>query len=173
MPAHTTPTETTPTGATPTETVPTDAAPDDGVRTEAVDTAWLDRQIGYRLRRASAAMAADYAAHAGDDRLRPVLVSMLSVIVANPGIGQTELGRALGVQRANMVPLVADLVARGLVDRRRSARDGRRLELHATPAGRTAFDSGRMAIESHEARMTAAMTARERSVLLDLLRRID
>jgi hypothetical protein len=37
---------------------------------------------------------------------------------ANPGAIQTELGRALGVKRANMVPLIAGLEGRGLVQRR-------------------------------------------------------
>lgn len=134
------------------------------------DTTWIDAQIGYLLRRASATMAADYAKHG--DALRPVLVSMLSVIDANPGIGQTELGTSLGIQRPNVAPLVADLVGRELVERRRSTTDARRLELHCTPRGIEALARGRSAIEAHEARVTAALSDAERSVLHDLLTRI-
>ena len=138
----------------------------------AVDTTWIDAQIGYLLRRASTAMAADYASSGGTDRLRPVLVSMLGLIDANPGIGQSALGATLGIHPANVTPLVTDLIGRGLVERRPSPSDGRRVELRLTSEGEARFRTGRRLIDGHEARMTAALTDADRAALRDLLTRI-
>lgn len=139
---------------------------------EQIDSTWIDRQIGYLLRRASTAMAADYAAHTGPDALRPVQVSMLSVVEANPGIGQTELGATLGIQRTNTAPLVSQLVDAGLVTRKASPTDRRRVELHLTPTGHRALEIGRVDIAEHEARMTRDLTDAERDGLRDLLGRL-
>lgn len=139
---------------------------------EPIDSSWVDAQIGYLLRRASAAMAADHAAAAGPDDLRPVQVSMLSVVEANPGIAQGELGATLGIRRTNTAPLVSRLVELGLVDRRPSPIDGRRVELHLTTAGRDALGRGRELIVAHETRMTAGLSDHERALLAGLLRRI-
>lgn len=140
--------------------------------TARVDSSWVDGQIGYLLRRASAAMAADYAGNAGPGALRPVQVSMLSIVDANPGIGQTELGAALGIQRTNTAPLVAQLVEAGLVERTPSPTDGRRVELQLTTAGRQAVAAGRERIAAHEHRTTGHLTETDRATLRDLLRRI-
>jgi len=136
----------------------------------AVDTTWIDGQVGYLLRRASAVMAADAAAAGGP--LRPVLVTLLSVIDANPGIGQTAIGNALGIRRANVVPLVGELVDLGLVARRPSATDGRRVELRLTDDGQAAWRRGQAAIEDHEVHATSGISPDERATLLDLLGRI-
>lgn len=137
-----------------------------------IDSTWIDAQIGYLLRRATAAMAADHAAASGPGDLRPVLVSMLSVVEANPGIGQSELGATLGIQRTNTAPLVTELAADRLLERRPSPTDGRRVELHLTDAGRRALDVGRRRIEEHEARMTRRLDDAERAQLRELLGRI-
>ena len=137
-----------------------------------LDTSWIDGLVGYHLRRRSSAMAVEYARAAGPDRLRPVLVLMLELIDANPGINQTELGDVLGIQRANMVPLVSQLIDRDLIVRQRSASDGRKLTLELSPSGRTALEAGKWLIEDHERRMTARLTPAERELLITMLRRI-
>jgi DNA-binding MarR family transcriptional regulator len=139
---------------------------------DTIDSSWVDQQIGYLLRRASAAMSADYAAAAGPGALRPVQVSMLSVVGANPGIGQSELGATLGIQRTNVAPLVVQLTESGLLDRRPSPTDGRRVELHLTDAGREALDAGRELIADHEARSTRGLSDADRDQLRALLRRL-
>lgn len=146
--------------------------PMDGMSDHELDTDWVDQQIGYRLRRASAAMAADYAAAAAGTGLRPVLVSMLSVIAANPGVGQSELGAALGIQRTNVTPLTAQLEADRLVVRRPSRTDGRKVELHLTDDGVAALAAGTQLIADHEERMTRHLDEPERRRLLELLERI-
>jgi DNA-binding MarR family transcriptional regulator len=47
-----------------------------------------------------------------------------------------ELGEELGLDSGTLSPLLKRLEAMGLVERRRSAEDERRVAIHLTPAGR-------------------------------------
>lgn len=91
----------------------------------------LEERLGYQLRRASNAMMTELAGRLETLNLRIVEASVLVLIKANPAITQTEIGRSLGIQRANMVPLIAGLMERGLVNRQ--AADGRSHALSSPP----------------------------------------
>lgn len=73
---------------------------------------------------------------AGFERLglRVIDAATLRLIGANPGCNQGEVGRTLGVQRTNMVPIVAGLVDAGHVERR--VADGRTHALYLTREGK-------------------------------------
>lgn len=129
--------------------------------------------VGYRLRRASGAMDADFLKSMEGTGMRPVLFAMLSVIDANPGISQSTLGRTLGVQRANMVPLANDLVDRGLVERRTAPNDKRAFALYLTDAGRVLLGECLDRARSHENRALGKLTLSDRAQLLDLLAKIQ
>lgn len=138
-----------------------------------VDTQFLDGLVGYWLRRASNVMAADFARAVQEaGGLRSVLVSILAVISANPGIGQTQLGRALNIQRANMVPLLSTLIDEGLIRREASAEDKRVFELYLTPEGTAKLEATQALILAHEKRLLSVLTARERQTLIGLLAKI-
>lgn len=104
--------------------------------------------------------------------LRPALVAMLSVIRANPGIIQMGLGTELGIQRANLVPLINELTGRNLIVRRADPRDRRALTLHLTDEGEALLDQAAALIGAHEERMLAKLSAAERNKLLELLEKI-
>lgn len=138
-----------------------------------VDTAFLDSLVGYRLRRASNVMAADFARAVQEaGGLRSVLVSILAVVSANPGIGQTQLGRALNIQRANMVPLLSNLIDEGLICREASTEDKRVFELYLTPEGTAKLETTKALILAHEKRLLSVLTASERRTLIGLLAKI-
>jgi DNA-binding MarR family transcriptional regulator len=67
--------------------------------------------------------------------LRSGAYSTLAVISANPGCSQTELARALGLDKSALVPIIDELESRGLAVRVRSAHDRRRHALKLTPDG--------------------------------------
>jgi DNA-binding MarR family transcriptional regulator len=132
----------------------------------------LDTLVGYRLRRASGRMMADFAISMAPLALRPVLFAMLCTIRANPGIIQMGLGTELGIQRANLVPLVNELSARGLIERRPAPNDRRAFALHLTPAGEQLLAEAELLVLAHEERMLAGLTRAERAKLLGLLAKI-
>ncbi|MFM9935460.1 MAG: MarR family winged helix-turn-helix transcriptional regulator [Novosphingobium sp.] len=115
----------------------------------------LDHLLGYQLRRTSALMMADFARVLADFAMRPAEVTTLLVIADNPACSQSEVGEALGIKRANMVPIIAQLIERGLVARDRI--DGRSLALRVTPAGAAQAAEAWRRIHAHEARFMALL----------------
>jgi DNA-binding MarR family transcriptional regulator len=134
---------------------------------------YLDEIVGYHLRRASAVIGNDFARSLADTGLRQVLFGILSVISANPGINQGSVGRALGIQRANMVSLINELVDRDLVKRETAAGDRRAFALTLSSAGKRMLTEGLTRIRAHEDRLLAGLSAKERATLIALLSRIE
>jgi DNA-binding MarR family transcriptional regulator len=126
--------------------------------------------LGYHLRRASVAVMADLAAALAPLELSPVEASVLFVIGAAGGVTQAEIGRRLGIARANMAPLMARLIQTGLVGR--EAVDGRSQALTLTPGGRAIHDHARAAARAHEARLFGGFTSAERAKILVRLREL-
>lgn len=125
------------------------------------------------MRRASAVFANDFSRAVAGSGMRQVLFGILSIIAANPGINQGNVGRALGIQRANMVSLVNELADRGLVSREVAAEDRRALALRLTPAGEAAVAESLAQIRRHEERLLSDLSAEERAMLVALLGRIE
>ena len=133
----------------------------------------LEGLVGYHIRRASSAFAIDFSRAIGGTGMRQVLFGILSVVGANPGINQGGAGRALGIQRANMVSLMNELVDAGLLDRRTATEDRRAFALNLSPAGEAMLADCLDRIEVHESEMLADFTAAERRTLIALLTRIE
>lgn len=133
----------------------------------------LDPLVGYHLRRAFGAFAADFAAAVEGTGMRQVLVGILAVVSGSPGINQGAVGRVLGIKRANMVSLINELVDAGLLDREVDPGDRRAFSLNVTDAGRAMLATCLERIEAHERKMLTGFTEEERATLLDLLGRIE
>lgn len=129
--------------------------------------------VGYHLRRASNAFSSDFAVAIEGTGMRQVLFAILSVVSVNPGINQGAAARALGIQRANMVLLINQLVDAGLLDRQTAREDRRAFALMLTPAGTDALRDCTQRIEAHEKRMLADFSTAERKTLIALLTRIE
>jgi DNA-binding MarR family transcriptional regulator len=132
----------------------------------------LDSLVGYRLRRAAVRVMGDFMTAMSDLDLRPVQFSLLAIARENPGINQSALGRSLGIQRTNLVPLIAELAGRGLVERRPSKYDRRAFAIHITAKGDELVGEAERRVRPHEERMLAGLNGRERDALRELLGRI-
>ena len=129
--------------------------------------------VGYHLRRASNDFSSDFAVAIEGTGMRQVLFAILSVVSANPEINQGAAGRALGIQRANMVLLINQLVDAGLLDRKTAREDRRAFALTLTPLGADTLQECLKRIEAHEKRLLADLSAAERKTLIALLTRIE
>jgi DNA-binding MarR family transcriptional regulator len=116
---------------------------------------------GYSLRRAAAAAMGDFAARIEPLGLRVSELSALLLIDANPGITASRIGRALDIQRANMVPLIARIEKSGLV--LREPIDGKSHGLRLTKAGSQKLDQARSIIEAFEADLVARVPQEHRA----------
>ena len=130
----------------------------------------LQGLLGYRLRLAQQAVFRDFA-HSVHG-FSPGRVGLLILIEANPGVTQSRLAEAAERDRSTMVGVLDLLEARGLIERRRGA-DRRTNGLWLTRAGRTLLARALRAIEKHERRIAARLSAVERRRLLELLGRIS
>lgn len=135
----------------------------------AVDLGPLATTLGFALRRAQAAVAADFFRSFGAEEIRPSQFAVLTVLRHNPGLRQTQVSFALGIKRTNFVPLVDELERRGLAERRRVPGDRRAAALFLTREGATVLDRLEAIAAAHEARFVARLGAERHAALLRLL----
>ncbi|WP_428408986.1 MarR family winged helix-turn-helix transcriptional regulator [Hyphococcus sp.] len=141
-------------------------------RSPDVSTEFLNSLAGYRLRQVSNVFMSEFAAAMAGTGMRPVQVSIISVVDENPGIRQGEIGRALGVARANMAPLMAELEAMGLLTRIPDEADRRAVSVFLTKQGQAMLKNCKARIMANERRVLERLTESERKTLLRLLNKI-
>jgi DNA-binding MarR family transcriptional regulator len=122
---------------------------------------------GYVLRRASAAALAELNERLAPLELRHADVAVLMLIEASPGLTQSQAGRLLDIQRANMVPFIARLEARGIIRRRQV--DGRSQALDLTGRGRILLARARRRVAAHEAALLERVPDTLRPMVLPVL----
>lgn len=137
----------------------------------ALDHGLLPRLVGYQLRLAQLAVFRDFDRATADLGLTPGRFGMLVLIEANPGVTQSELARAVGLDRSTMVALLDQLEDRRLVARRQGE-DRRTNGLWLTAAGQRLLGKMKRRVAAHEARVAARLTRAERALLLGALRRL-
>ncbi len=138
-----------------------------------VDLGLLPNLLGYQLRRAQLLMFQSFAESMSKYEISPGQFGVLMIISENPGLNQTRLSGALGIDRSTMVAVLDGLEERGLMARTPSPTDRRSHALLLTPAGKTLLQKVRPALEAHERRIAEPLTERERATLLSLLRRVN
>lgn len=137
-----------------------------------VDHGILSSFIGYGLKRAYMTIHVDFLASLDHLGLRPGTFSALSIIVDNPDISQSQLARALAIERSGVVLIVDHLEGRKLVGRHRVPGDRRAYALRATLAGQRLREEAVTAIRRHEARVLAGLSADEQGSLRALLAKL-
>ncbi len=123
---------------------------------------------GYVLRRAAAAMTTEIVARFASLGLRLGEASILMLVDANPGISSSALGRALGIQRANMAPIIARLESSGLI--KRTAVNGRMHGLALTGHGQEKADAAARVSAEQEAELLARIPRQYRAGFLPALK---
>src|SRR5688572_33248787 len=126
--------------------------------------------LGYRLRVAQQTAFRDYARAIPE--ASPGRAGILFLIEANPGVTQSRLAQAVGLDRSTLVGVLHGLEARQLLERRRG-QDRRTNGLWLTRGGRTLVARLKRRIRVHERRMAARLTAQERAQLLALLGKLS
>ncbi len=136
-----------------------------------IDIGVVDELTGYHLRRASGLFLADFTRVLGGLGIRQPLFGIMSVVSRNPRISQGLVGQLLAIKRANMVPLITELVDAGLIAREASSDDRRALELSLTPQGEVMLASCYERIKANEDSLLDGFSQAERRKLLSLLKK--
>ena len=129
----------------------------------------LSGLLGYRLRVAQQAVFRDFARSIPE--ASPGRVGILLLIDANPGVTQSRLAQAVGIDRSTMVGVLHALQAQELIERRRGE-DRRTNGLWITRTGRTLVASLKQRIRIHERRVASRLSAADRTQLLALLEKL-
>jgi len=129
----------------------------------------LSGLLGYRLRVAQQAVFRDFARSIPE--ASPGRVGILLLIDANPGVTQSRLAQAVGIDRSTMVGVLHALQAKELIERRRGE-DRRTNGLWLTRPGRSVVASLKQRIRVHERRVASRLSAADRDHLLALLEKL-
>jgi len=125
--------------------------------------------MGFMLRQAQMLVYQDFHQSVGAPAIRPPQFGILEVVHLNPGIRPSDVAAALGISRANLVPLLNELVGQGLVMRDGDKTDGRAQALNLSPDGEAALARLRYLIATHEDRLATRLGPSGRAELLTLL----
>jgi DNA-binding MarR family transcriptional regulator len=101
--------------------------------------------------------------------LRPRHLVALTLLREHGGGTQQALAEALQIDRTNLVGLLNELEADGLVTRTRSAEDRRRHIVELTPAGAERLREAECALAVVENEVLSALDERQREQLYELL----
>lgn len=127
-----------------------------------VDFGPLAERLGYVLRRAQVAVFRDFFSAFEPYDIKPAQYSILTIIERNPGLKQTQVADALGIQRTNFVAMIDELEARGLLRRDESPGDRRSYALVLTAQGEALIPKLHATSEKHEARIVEALGVKQR-----------
>jgi DNA-binding MarR family transcriptional regulator len=132
----------------------------------------LSSLLGYALRRAQVAVFQNFTGVVGASELTPGQFGVLVVIDANPGLSQTQLGNALGIDRSTVVAVIDRLETRGLVARQAAPNDRRSHALHLSDSGKATLRRLTERVCAHERAIARDLSAEELARLIELLRRV-
>jgi len=141
-------------------------------RPEEAEDRVLKDLLGYNLKRVLSLVQTDLSRVLGAFQLRAVSFSALSVVVQSPGINQTQLAEVLKIERSNLVQIIDELAGRKLIARTPVPGDRRRHALMPTVDGQALLAAAQTAVIDHEQRVFQMLTAKERTEMLRLLRKV-
>lgn len=160
-------------GSTITNSRNSDQTPDTDTQRQALSFGPLEDLFGYQLRRAWTVLRKDFTTSVEGLGVRHLSFSLLSLISDNPGINQGKAGQMLDIQRPNMVSLINEMSERGWVDRRTDTQDRRAISLYLTAEGQRILTESFSRIEAHEEVLLDQLSADEKALLFDMLKRIS
>ena len=129
----------------------------------------LNRSAMHLLHRAGQCAADIFAAEAGLTGLTPRQFAILIVVAEEEGLTQTELVERTGVDRSTLADIVARLIARGLIQRRRTKEDARAYAIKLTPQGAKALREAQPGAAAADMRLLAALPPAKRQDFLEIL----
>ena len=126
--------------------------------------------VGYNLRRAAAKQRERFRSVFEAYDIRPVQLTVLTLLLDNMPLPQAALGKALDIKRANVVTLLDQLENRGLIMRQRASNDRRSQVLYLTQTGK-ALTTKLLSLHSKlEQDLANALGEAELEKLVELLR---
>ncbi|TFG84213.1 MAG: MarR family transcriptional regulator [Hyphomicrobiales bacterium] len=129
----------------------------------------LDRSAVHLLHRAGQCAADIFSSEARTSGLTPRQFAMLMVIADEEGLTQTALVERTGIDRSTLADMVARLLGRGLIQRRRVKEDARAYAIKLTPQGAKALREAQPGAAAADQKLLASLPPAKRQEFLDTL----
>lgn len=113
-----------------------------------------------------------FAINIGGADLTPRQFAVLKAIAGAREPSQTDLVDQTGIDRSTMADIVRRLIAKSLVQRRRTRRDARMYAIKLTDKGRAALDMAEPAVRTTDERILSPLPQAQREQFLKALTRI-
>lgn len=130
----------------------------------------LDKSPSHLLHRALQLALDIYVDELGAGGITQRQFAVLSAVEADEGLTQTDLVKITGIDRSTLADMAARMIAKGLLERERSASDARANAVRLTLAGRETLDEARPKMAAADARLMRLLSATKREALVSALR---
>jgi len=129
----------------------------------------LERSAMHLLHRAGQCASDIFASEARTSGLTPRQFAVLMVIADEEGLTQTDLVERTGVDRSTLADIVARLLSRGLIQRRRAKDDARAYAIKLSPQGAKALREAQPGAAAADQKLLASLPPAKRQEFLDTL----
>ena len=137
-----------------------------------LDQGALPQLLGYQLRRAQFVVFGQFQETLAERFVTPGQYGILTLIGRNPGLTQSALARAVGVERSTMVAVIDKLEKADFVERRPSPVDRRSYALVLTEEGTKLLGELEPLVQKHDEHISTILNPVEKANLLELLTRL-
>lgn len=132
----------------------------------------LERSATHLIHRAGQCATDIFQVEARASGLTPRQFAVLTTIADEEGLTQTDLVERTGIDRSTLADIVARLLSRGLIHRRRAKGDGRAYAIKLTSQALKGLRQAELAASVADSRLLAALPAAKRQEFLDSLHMI-
>ncbi len=132
----------------------------------------LERSAMHLLHRAGQCATDVFLAEAQVSGLTPRQFAVLATVAEEEGLTQTDLVERTGIDRSTLADIVARLLGRGLIQRRRAKEDARAYAIKLTAQGAKALRDAEPGAASADTRLLAPLPPAKRQDFLDYLNTI-
>lgn len=133
----------------------------------------LENVLGYHIAQAAVTTVDMFERHVGERfNLRKVEFSILMLLLANGPLSPKRLGQVLALSAPNLTLLLDRLQQRGLLRRERNLADRRSQNIVLTDLGLVLAGEAAAAAGPMERELDSRLSAAERAMLLELLRKV-
>lgn len=113
-----------------------------------------------------------FAIQIGKNDLTPRQYVVMKAVAATDEPSQTQIVEKTGIDRSTLADIVRRLVAKGLLQRKRTRRDARMYAVRLTDKGNAILKSAEPAAKSTDERVLSALSQSQRDGFLEALKRI-
>jgi DNA-binding MarR family transcriptional regulator len=129
----------------------------------------LNRSATHLLHRAGQRAADIYADEVQGGGLTPRQFAVLTAVSQQEGLTQTDLVERTGIDRSTLADIVARLLSRGLIQRRRAKDDARAYAIKLSAQGAKALRQAQPAAAAADSRLLANLSPARRQDFLESL----